>query len=117
MDVKLVWAKTFNPRVRIMLRKAQTYVDNQCVEKMTEFVPVGLPRYRNSGKLRDSVEIKEPGTIIYTAPFAKSDYYSTVNHQNGGNPEAQRLWFEVMKAKYGREIRQGVSNITKDTFK
>lgn len=117
MDIRLVWAKNFNPKVKKMFRNAQNYVDNQCIEKMTEFVPVGLPRFRNSGKLRDSVEIKEAGTIIYTAPFARHDYYSTVNHQNGGNPQARRLWFEVMKNKYVREIRQGVSNITKDICK
>ncbi len=114
MNVRLIWAKNFNPRVKKMLRDAQNCIDTQCVEKMTEFVPVGLPRYRNSGKLRDSVEIREAGKIIYTAPFARHDYYATVNHQNSGNPKAQRMWFEVMKAKYSTKIRQEVSRITKE---
>lgn len=117
MDFKLEWSKKFNPKVNKMFRDTQKYVDTQCIEKMTEFVPVGLPRYINSGKLRDSVKIKEPGKITYTAPFAKSDYYSTVNHENGGNPNAQRMWFEPMKTKYRKEIRKGVSEIIRKNSK
>ena len=38
MDIRLVWAINFNPKIRKMFRNAQSYVDNQCIEKMTEFV-------------------------------------------------------------------------------
>ena len=117
MNIKFSWAKNFDSKVKKTLKNAQKCVDSECIEKMTEFVPVGLPRYRNAGKLRDSVKIKEAGKIIYTAPFAKHDYYSEVNHENGGNPNASRLWFEVMKSKYKKEILQDVSEITRGTFK
>lgn len=90
---------------------AQNYVDRQCFEKMIPYVPVGLPYYRNSGKLRDSGKIPEPGKIVFTAPKARHDYYSTVNHCLGGNPNATRLWFETMKAKHGREILRGTAVI------
>lgn len=114
MDVRLVWAKNFNPKIRKMFRNAQSYVDNQCIEKMTEFVPVAPSRYRNSGKLRDSVKIKKAGTITYTAPHSRYAYYNAkANHKNGGNPNAKRLWFEVMKTKYRKEILKGLSEIVK----
>ena len=109
MDIRLVVAKKFNPKIRTMFRNAQCYVDNQCIEKMTEFVPVALPRYRNSGKLRDSVKIKKAGAITYTAHHSRYAYYNAkVNHKNGGNPDAKRLWFEVMKTKYRKEILKGL---------
>lgn len=42
---------------------AQEYVDKKSLEYMTLYVPVGLPRYKNSGKLRDSGKIAGPAVI------------------------------------------------------
>lgn len=50
---------------------AQEYVDKKSLEYMTLYVPVGLPRYKNSGKLRDSGKIAGRGKIVYTAPKAR----------------------------------------------
>lgn len=107
----LVWDKAALRLRQKRFEQAQSYIDRQCVEKMTPYVPVGLPRFRNSGRLRDSVRIAEPGRIVYTAPFARHDYYSTVNHEHGGNPQAQRLWFEVMKKKHGGAILRGAADV------
>ena len=116
MRVKLIWSSKTKAKRKRMFSEVQDYVDKQCVKKMEPYVPVGLPRYKNSGKLRDSVEIPTPGKIIYTAPFSKHDYYATVNHKKGGNPNALRMWFEYMKSKHGKEIRNGISAITKKGF-
>ena len=89
--------------------EVQNYIDSTCLERMTEFVPVALPKYKNAGKLRDSAEIPEPGVIIYTSPFAKSDYYAEKNHKRGGNPKATRMWFETMKRRYKNEILEGAA--------
>ena len=94
------------------LSAGQDYVDSECVRLMTPYVPVGLPYYRNSGALRDSVGIPEPGKIEYTAPLAEHDYYATVDHTHGGNPQAQRMWFDFMKHRHGAEIAKGLSEIT-----
>lgn len=91
--------------------QAQKYIDSECIKLMTPFVPVALPYYKNAGKLRDSVENPEPGVIVYMAPKARHDYTSTVNHAHGGNPQAQRLWFEVMKAHYATAILKGTAKI------
>ncbi|MBR1750844.1 MAG: hypothetical protein IJ740_08200 [Ruminococcus sp.] len=90
---------------------AQTFIDDQALKLMTPYVPVGLPYYRNSGKLRDSGEVAEPGAIVYTAPFARSDYYANVDHAHGGNPQATRLWFETMKHYHAAEIFRGAAKI------
>lgn len=111
ISCSFIWNRVELNKINKNLSAAQAYIDAQCVEKMTPFVPVGLPRFQNSGKLRDSVQIKEPGCIIYTSPFAKHDYYSTVNHQHGGNKEAQRLWFEPMKRQHKGAILRGAAAI------
>lgn len=111
MRTMLRWNRNFGALQTARFRAAQAYIDRECVKRMTPFVPVGLPRFQNSGKLRDSVQIKEPGCIIYTSPFAKHDYYSTVNHQHGGNKEAQRLWFEPMKHQHKGAILRGAAAI------
>ena len=95
-----------------LFSKAQSYIDSECIRLMTPYVPVGKPYFHHSGKLRDSVTNPSPGVIEYTAPFARNDYYSTVDHTHGGNPDAQRMWFEVTKRKHAAEILRGVCGIT-----
>lgn len=95
------------------LKAAQDYVDSECLRLMTPYVPVGLPEYKNSGKLRDSGKVERPGRIVYTAPRARKDYYNVkkVNHKNGGNPNAVDRWFEFMKKKDGAAILRGAAAI------
>lgn len=109
MPVKLVWRSGFHADKKAQMEAAQDYVDKACLDKMRPYVPVGLPRFRNSGKLRDSAKVLRRGEIGYTARFAKGDYYSYKNHKHGGNPNAQRLWFEIMKRKHLQEIKQGAA--------
>lgn len=111
MTADLIWNKAALKVRKKRFEIAQNYVDRQCLEKMIPYVPVALPRYRNSGKLRDSGRISKPGKIVFTAPKARHGYYSTVNHKRGGNPNATRLWFETMKTKHVREILHGTSLI------
>lgn len=88
--------------------RTQQYIDEACIDLMTDFVPVGLSRYKKSGKLKDSVKNPKPGVIVYTAPFARFTYYDdTVDHTNGGNPHGTRLWFETMKKQYAKKILYG----------
>lgn len=113
MKYSLIWNKAALAGRRKKLAEAQNYVDKTCIEKMTPYVPVSLDKFNNSGKLRDSVKIQSPGVIIYTAPFAKGDYYAVKNHKppHGGNPNGERLWFEVMKTRHGEEILRGAAKI------
>ncbi|MCC8135065.1 MAG: minor capsid protein [Ruminococcus sp.] len=119
MNVKLIWNKTFASKSKKAFSKIQDCIDSECVSKMTPYVPVALSEYSNAGKLRDSVKIKSQGEIVYTAPFARSDYYAVKNHTppHGGNPQGSRLWFEVMKSKHGDEILRGAAAIAGKEFR
>lgn len=109
--VNLVW-NTAAQRVRqTRFKQAQNYIDKKAVDYMMPYVPVARPFWHNAGKLRDSARIAEPGRIEFTAPFARHDYNAVVNHRHGGNPNAQRRWFEYMKAKDGQKILMGARRI------
>lgn len=110
-EIKLVWDRKAMMQRKKRFAEAQEYVDQECVKQMTPYVPVALPRFRNAGKLRDSAAIPEPGVIEYTSPKSRSDYYSTVNHKHGGNPNATRLWFETMKHFHAKKILTGTVRI------
>ncbi len=113
MNCTLIINKASVKKRQAAMDKAQSYIDSESLRLMTPYVPVGLPRFRNSGKLRDSGKVDSPGVIVYTAPKARSDYYNDkVDHAHGGNPHAQRLWFEVMKAKHCKELLRGACKIT-----
>lgn len=111
ISFSFIWNRIAVRKINKRMIEAQAYIDTECIDKMTPLVPVAKPRFYNAGKLRDSVEIKEPGCIIYTAPFAKHDYYSAVNHQHGGNKKAQRMWFEPMKRQCKTVILRGAAAI------
>ena len=113
MKLKVEWNKNFKRNKKKMFSEMQDYIDKECIKRRTPFVPVALPKYENAGKLRDSAKISEPGKIVFTARFAKRDYYAHKNHQRGGNPNAQRLWFEVMKKTDGEAILRGAKAIAK----
>jgi len=95
--------------------EAQTYIDGECIRRMTPLVPVAKKRFANAGRLRDSVTNPTPGRIEYTAPFARNDYYANKRHQppHGGNPQGTRLWFAVMKQRDGQTILRGAAKIVR----
>ena len=109
MEVILILARGAGRKQ--LFRKAQAYIDSECIMRMTPYVPVARKHWHNAGKLRDSVQNPEPGVICYTAPFARHDYNATVNHRHGGNPAAQRRWFEFMKMKDAAAILRGAAAI------
>lgn len=111
MTVSLRWDRRFPVQKRHIFNKAQRYVDTQCLAYMTPYVPVAPPRFRNAGRLRDSGRIAAPGHIVYTAPLARHGYYANVDHRNGGNPAATRLWFETMKTRHARQICAGTQKL------
>ena len=94
---------------------AQTYIDGECIRRMTPLVPVAKKYWHHAGRLRDSVANPSPGRIEYTAQFARNDYYANKRHQppHGGNPHGTRLWFEVMKQRDGQTILRGAAKIVR----
>lgn len=113
MTVKLMLLPAALTARKIRFARAQSYVDAECIKRMTPFVPVARHFWHYAGKLRDSVENPLPGKIIYTAKFARNDYYAHKRHKPpfGGNPHGQRMWFEYMKTKEKRAILRGTAAI------
>jgi hypothetical protein len=114
MQAKVVINRASINERKQRLKQAQSYVDKECLRLMTPYVPVGLPKFRNSGALRDSGKVASPGKVVYTNTWARSNYYNLQhrNFKNGGNPNATPLWFETMKQKHGSAILRGVADIT-----
>lgn len=106
LNVRLKWIDPFR---KAKFKRAQEYIDETCVDKMKQYVPVAPPFFKKAGKLRDSAEIAEPGHIIYIADYAPDVYYGKYKHKKSGNPEAKRLWFNVMKTKHKDEILKGAA--------
>lgn len=111
MRTVLRWNKNFGALQTARFRAAQAYIDRECVKHMTPFVPVALPKYHNAGKLLRSVKIIAPGRIYFLAEHGRYSYYIRSNHKHGGNPQAQRLWFEPMKRQYKGAILRGAAAI------
>lgn len=113
MTVNLILYPAAMALRKLQFVKAQTYVDTECIRRMTPFVPVANPRWHHAGKLRDSVGNPSAGVIVYTAPFSRHDYYANVRHDHphSGNPNGQRMWFEYMKAREAGAILRGTAAI------
>lgn len=111
MRAILRWNKNFGALQTARFKAAQAYIDKECVKRMTPFVPVALPKYPNAGKLLRSVKIVSPGRIYFLADHSRYSYYIRSNHKHGGNPQAQRLWFEPMKRQYKGAILRGAAAI------
>lgn len=114
MDVKLVWRSGFLISQKARMKSAQQYVDETCVKRMQPYVPIAPERFKKRGVVLRSVKIQTPGRIVYMTEYpktAKFAYYSRGNHKNGGNPNARRLWFNVMKRQHLNEIKQGAAKI------
>ena len=113
MTVKLILLPAAIALRKLQFSKAQKYVDSECIKRMTPFVPVARKYWHHAGRLRDSVSNPAPGVIVYTAPFARHDYYANVRHDHphSGNPNGQRMWFEYMKTKEKQAILRGAAAI------
>lgn len=113
MLVKVVLNKSALNKRKQRFQVAQDYIDQQALKLMTPYVPVAKPKWHNAGALRDSGKVAEPGLVVYTDRWARSNYYNLQhrNFKHGGNPNATAYWFETMKKKHGDAILRGAAQI------
>ena len=125
MKVVVAWSAK---RQKSSLVDAQKYIDRECINSMSSYTP-----FRN-GIMEKSAflgTVIGSGHIVYNAPYARYQYYGLVMIPVGGktskrvfanpkrelrystarHPQAQRLWFEVMKKKHGGAILRGAAAI------
>lgn len=109
----------------------QKVMDSTCLKYMTPYTPMRLGNLMRSGRLSTVIG---SGEIAYKTPYARYQYYGvvygpnvplydsagevsgwwspprkhptnrTLNYARDKHPEAQRLWFEVMKRRHLKEI-------------
>lgn len=94
--------------------RMQDYVDDECIKKMRDYVPVADSKYENAGKMRDSFKVESPGIVINTEPKARREYYTNEGHGIDGINSVKgrkglrgKYFFERMKADHLEEIEKG----------
>ena len=132
-EVNLIWKQTFGSDSTMKFDTAQKLIDSECIRQMVRYTPS-----RNNILAKAAVLGTKIGTgrIVILSPYGRYQYYgklmvssitgsafarkgekkvltdkelkySTVKH-----PQAQRLWFEVMKKNHGEAILRGAARIT-----
>ena len=135
-NANIVWAA--DPAER--LKKAQKFVDKECLRLMSQYTPFRTGTMERSATLGTVIG---SGKIVYNSPYARYLYYGVVygpniplyvngelegffskkgvkkqpanrmlNYDKTAHPQAQRLWFEVMKRKHGNAILRGAAAIS-----
>ena len=87
--------------------KAQQYFTKQCAAKMNNFVPY------DTGRLKDIDVTIKTKQIIFSAPYAKLQYYSNKGMGKQGTSlggTRGKLWDKRMWTQHGNEIVQSVAN-------
>lgn len=138
-SLALKWNKSFGAVTAQKVRKAQEFIDSECIRLMKPYTP-----FRN-GFLEKSATLGTvigSGEIHQIAPYARYLYYGEVYgpnipvRENGQivgyfspkdkkkqpigrqmeydttkHPQAGKMWFERMKADHKEEILQGAAEI------
>lgn len=131
-EVNLVWNNTFGKDSAMKFDTAQKFIDSECIRKMVRYTPAKNLILSKAAVLGTKIG---SGRIVVTSPYGRYQYYgklmvssitgsayarkgekkvltnkdlqySTVRH-----PQAQRLWFEVMKKQHGQAILRGAARL------
>ena len=91
--------------------RVQKFIDSEVLRHVDKYVPMRSGFLKNCAKLASVIG---SGIIRYTAPYAKSNYYS--NRGFGTQGTAQnglrgRLWFERMKTACRDIIIEGAARM------
>lgn len=87
--------------------KAQSFIDSEVVNRLEDYTPVAMERFRNHGKMSRSHKAESPGVIINTEPKAKREYY---NNKGFSGRNRGRYWLERMKADHKDDILRKVED-------
>lgn len=137
IEVNLAWNNTFGKDMTDRFTTAQKFVDSECIRLMSKYTPARNLLLSKSAIIGTKIG---SGHIVYASPYARYQYYGVVygpnipiyengeivgfysppkKHSTGRkmryskvkHPQAQRLWFETMKAKHGGAILRGAAAI------
>lgn len=132
-----LWNPNFAKATNEDFRKAQRFVDSECIRYMDKYTPMRTGALIRSATLGTKIG---SGHIVYNSPYARYQYYGEIygpnipvykdgelmgwfsppkKHPTGReitysrdkHPNAQKLWFEKMKSEKGDAIRRGAEKI------
>lgn len=132
MEVDLAWKNTFGRDSTMKFDTAQKFIDSECIRKMVRYTPARNLILSKAAVLGTKVG---SGKIVYNSPYARYQYYGKLmvssitgsawakqgekkiltnkdlQYSTSRHPQAQRLWFEVMKKQHGAAILRGAARI------
>ncbi len=132
MEVDLAWKNTFGRDSTMKFDTAQKFIDSECIRKMVRYTPARNLILSKSAVLGTKIG---SGKIVYNSPYARYQYYGKLmvssitgsawakrgekkiltnkdlQYSTSRHPQAQRLWFEVMKKQHGAAILRGAARI------
>lgn len=98
----------------------QKFIDSECLRRCDRYTPKDTGELIRSGIGGTVIGSGIRGTVIgsgelvYTAPYARKNYYSNSGHGASGTASGGlrgRLWFERMKAAHVHTILAGAAQI------
>lgn len=122
-EVNLVWNNTFGKDSTMKFDTAQKFIDSECIRKMVKYTPARNLILSKAAVIGTKIG---SGRIVYISPYARYQYYGKVMVKQGDkkvltdrdlhystarHPQAQRLWFEVMKKEHGQAILRGAARM------
>ena len=132
--VNLVWKQTFSRDNTERFTDVQKFVDSECIRLMVSYTPM-----RNGILMKTAVLGTKIGSghIYYNSPYARYQYYgklmvssvtgsayagsgeskvltnTNLIYSNARHPQAQRMWFEAMKADKKEQILRGAAAVAR----
>lgn len=134
---KFLWNPNFAKATNEDFRRAQCFVDSECIRYMDKYTPMRTGALIRSATLGTKIG---SGHIVYNSPYARYQYYGEIygpnipiykdgelmgwfsppkkrptgreiTYSRDKHPNAQKLWFEKMKSEKGDAIRRGAQRI------
>lgn len=102
MDVKLNWNIQKLSQRKKDLEDAQKELDSEAIRLMDPKVPMDSGTLKKSGIINTVVG---SGEIIYSTPYARTQYEATRKVGSPTGPDRGPQWFERMKAEHGKYLR------------
>lgn len=133
-QLSLIWSKGFSSDNTARFTKVQKYVDSECLRLMTPYTPMRNGVLTRSATLGTKIG---SGRIVYNSPYARYQYYGKLmvssvtgsayaksgeskvltdidlKYDTSRHSQAQRLWFEAMKADKKEQILRGAAAIAR----
>ena len=132
--VSLIWKQTFGKEQTDRFSAVQKFVDSEVIRLMVPYTPMLNGILMKSAVLGTKIG---SGHIFYNSPYARYQYYGKLmvssvtgsayarsgeskvltnkdlKYSTARHPQAQKMWFEAMKAEKKQQILRGAAAITR----